>query len=112
MYDNLTVRSVNHPTKLLLSCAPPCCNTQSGGKDPSWDLRAYKAVSDAIAPLYKVYPGSYQNEVSSAEGFNRILDWQQRFWGDNAARLLAVKRQVDLQSRMVVPYGVGWSEGA
>jgi FAD/FMN-containing dehydrogenase len=83
-----------------------------GGKDPSWDLRAYKAVSDAIAPLYKLYPGSYQNEVSSAEGFNRIPDWQQRFWGDNAARLLAVKRQIDPQGRMVVPYGVGWSEGA
>lgn len=81
----------------------------AGGKDPDWDLRAYQAVSDAILPLYKLYPGSYQNEVSSAEGYNRVPDWQARFWGDNVARLLVVKRQYDPQGRMVVPYGLGWS---
>jgi FAD/FMN-containing dehydrogenase len=98
-----------NPSHHVISLSVPFL---SGGKDPAWDLRAYKAVSDAIAPLYTVYPGSYQSEITSAEGFNRIPDRQRRFWGDNIGKLLAVKRQYDPQGRMVVPYGVGWSGGS
>lgn len=84
----------------------------TGGKDPAWDVRGYKAVSDAMAPLYKVYPGSYVNEVSSLEGFNTIPNWQARFWGDNYGKLVGVKQQYDPQNRMSVPYTVGWSGGS
>jgi FAD/FMN-containing dehydrogenase len=69
-----------------------------------------KAVADATAELRKVAPnaGSY---VSESNFFNST--WQRAYWGDNYARLCAVKRAYDPEGLFFVRHGVGsegWSE--
>jgi hypothetical protein len=57
-----------------------------------------------MAELREVAPdgGSYVNESSYFEP-----DWQRSYWGDNYARLLAVKRRYDPDGLFFVRHGVG-----
>lgn len=77
------------------------------------DLRAARRdaaqINDAMAVLRKLAPnaGSYVAESNFFEP-----DWQQSYWGENYARLLAVKRRYDPDGLFFVHHGVGselWS---
>jgi FAD/FMN-containing dehydrogenase len=64
-------------------------------------------VKEAMARLRSAAPetGCYVNECDYFQ-----TDWQKAFWGDNYARLLAIKRRYDPDGLFFVHHGVG-SEG-
>jgi len=77
------------------------------------DLRAAgpdaRAIAQAMIELRKVAPdpGSYVSESSYFEA-----DWQRSYWGENYARLMAVKAKYDPDGLFFVHHGVGsedWS---
>ncbi|HEY2560141.1 MAG TPA: FAD-binding oxidoreductase [Caldimonas sp.] len=81
------------------------------GHEPDVALaRAHaRAVRSAHAELRKLVsdPGSYVSESDFFEA-----NWQRAFWGDNYARLLAVKDRFDPEGLFFVHHGVGserWS---
>jgi FAD/FMN-containing dehydrogenase len=68
-----------------------------------------KAIDQCVEQLRMVAGsgGSYVNETNYFE-----KDWQQAFWGDNYARLHAIKRKYDPDGLFFVHHGVGsedWS---
>jgi FAD/FMN-containing dehydrogenase len=66
-----------------------------------------QAIDQAAAELRKIAPagGSY---VSESNYFNP--SWQHAYWGDNYARLSAIKRQYDPEGLFFVHHGVGSEE--
>lgn len=64
----------------------------------------WAAVTAAVAPINALVPGagSYVNE---GDYFER--DWQQRFWGANYARLLAIKHAYDPSNVFTCHHCVG-----
>ena len=81
------------------------------GHEPNVELaRAHAlAIRNATAALRKVVPdaGSYLSESDFFEA-----NWQRAFWGENYARLLAVKERYDPAGLFFVHHGVGserWS---
>jgi len=67
------------------------------------------AVDAAMAPLRAVAPGA-GSYLAESDYFLR--DWRHGFWGDNYARLAAVKRRYDPEGLFFVHHGVGseaWS---
>ena len=84
-----------------------------GEKRPSMDLKvahqAAHAVDQAATELRRIAPnsGSY---VSESNYFNEF--WSREFWGENYARLKAVKAKYDPNGLFFVHHGVGsesWS---
>ncbi|HTB67587.1 MAG TPA: FAD-binding oxidoreductase [Steroidobacteraceae bacterium] len=65
------------------------------------------AIDRAAAPLRKLVPdaGSY---VSESNYFNP--SWQRAYWGDNYARLRAIKKRYDPHGLFFVHHGVGSEE--
>lgn len=81
------------------------------GHEPDMNAARHDAAGNArmMAALYKLVPdaGSY---VSESDYF--LKDWQRAFWGQNYARLLAVKQRFDPDGLFTVHHGVGseqWS---
>jgi FAD/FMN-containing dehydrogenase len=68
---------------------------------------AAKAIDQCVEQLRMVAGsrGSYVNETNYFE-----KDWQQAFWGDNYARLLAIKKTYDPDGLFFVHHGVGSEE--
>jgi FAD/FMN-containing dehydrogenase len=68
---------------------------------------ATKAIDQCLAQLRTVAGrnGSYVNETNYFEA-----DWQQSFWGDNYARLRAIKQKYDPDGLFFVHHGVGSEE--
>jgi FAD/FMN-containing dehydrogenase len=82
-----------------------------GEKRPAMDLKAAhqaaRAVDQAAAELRRIAPsaGSY---VSESNYFNE--SWGRDFWGENYARLKAVKAKCDPDGLFFVHHGVGSEE--
>jgi FAD/FMN-containing dehydrogenase len=77
--------------------------------DPDAAQRAAQQIDLAAAQLRKIVPsgGSY---VSESNYFNS--EWQHAFWGENYARLRAIKNKYDPDGLFFVHHGVGsedWS---
>ena len=78
---------------------------------PPLDLSAARtdarAIDLATAELRKIVPdaGSY---LSESNYFNPL--WQRAYWGDNYARLRAIKKKYDPQGLFFVHHGVGSEE--
>lgn len=84
-----------------------------GEKRPAVDLRiahqAAHAIDQAAAELRRITPnaGSYFSESNYFNGY-----WSRDFWGENYARLKAVKAKYDPEGLFFVHHGVGsesWS---
>jgi len=69
--------------------------------------RNARAIDAANQELLKIAPqaGSY---VSESNYFNE--NWGHAFWGQNYARLMAVKRKYDSEGLFFVHHGVGSDE--
>ena len=82
-----------------------------GMAHPPLDLAAARrdarAIDRAAAELRKIvpHPGSY---VSESNYFNPT--WQRAYWGDNYARLRAIKKRYDPDGLFCVHHGVGSEE--
>jgi FAD/FMN-containing dehydrogenase len=71
--------------------------------------RDARAIELAAAELHKIVPGA-GSYVSESNYFNS--DWQNAYWGDNYARLRAIKHQYDPAGLFFSHHGVGsedWS---
>jgi FAD/FMN-containing dehydrogenase len=82
------------------------------GHEPHVDVarRRRQEVAQTTAELRKLVPnpGSYVSESDFFEA-----NWQQAFWGENHARLAAVKAAVDPDGLFTVHHGIGserWSD--
>jgi FAD/FMN-containing dehydrogenase len=66
-----------------------------------------KIIDQCVDPLRVVagLSGSYVNETNYFE-----VDWQRAFWGDNYARLRAIKTRYDPDGLFFVHHGVGSEE--
>ena len=82
------------------------------GREPDLALARRHAaqIVNAMSELKKIAPdgGSYVAESSYFES-----DWQKSYWGQNYARLIAIKRKYDPECLFVCRHGVGteaWSD--
>lgn len=68
----------------------------------------YRNVSAAMDPVRAITPnsGAYQNEGDTFEPDPTVS-----FWGDNYARLLGIKKEIDPGNVMTCHQCVGWDEG-
>jgi len=68
---------------------------------------AAKAIDQCVEQLHAVagLSGSYVNETNYFE-----KEWQRAFWGDNYARLRAIKKRYDPEGLFFVHHGVGSEE--
>ena len=98
---------------LAISAAkgPPAYPGVAGHEPNEAEAKARaSAVAAAMDELVKLapQPASYVWETDFFQS-----DWRQAFWGDNYARLLAVKRKYDPEGLFFLHHGVGsedWSE--
>jgi FAD/FMN-containing dehydrogenase len=95
---------------IIASIGPPAYPGMPGPKRDLAEARVKAAqVGAAMDAILAVAPGAGAY-VSESDYFQS--DWQQAFWGDNYARLAAVKRKYDPEGLFVVHHGVGsemWS---
>jgi FAD/FMN-containing dehydrogenase len=95
---------------IIASDAPPAYPGVAGREpDPSVARQHSEAVDQAMANLRKLLPrpAAYAWESNFFEP-----DWQAAYWGDNYARLRAVKDQYDPDGLFFIHHGVGseaWS---
>jgi len=79
-------------------------------RDPTEGREDARDVGRAMEALLRVAPGAGAY-VSESDYFQ--ADWENAFWGGNAARLAAVKKAVDPDGLFFVRHGVGsadWSD--
>jgi hypothetical protein len=81
------------------------------GHEPNLAVGRFEAsqVAQAMAPLEELLraPASYVSETNYFEP-----EWRRAFWGDNYARLAAIKSRYDPEGLFFVHHGVGsehWS---
>jgi FAD/FMN-containing dehydrogenase len=90
---------------IIASEGPPAYPGLAGHEPNFANARRDAArIGEAMAELRRIAPdgGSYVNESGYFEA-----DWQRSFWGDNYARLLAIKQRYDPDGLFFVRHGVG-----